>query len=412
MNQKSEQLRFDTSIELDMDQPLSLQKIFDAICKWLEEDKVKLETICDKKVITFQLENKKIVLLCKAITYLGNPHPIYKKRIQLPQWYQEFYMETIKTNPSLDVRFLGVYHYEGNIVFVDFLKDTYLQHGLHNSSAHVYINDLYEGMTYGIFEKTDKFGNKLVVIRNDRLIDYLKGIRKPTELPLFEIFKKFNCGFTFGKWLLALDVIKEMHADKWHQWRQAEWAGWFLEYRFHKFIHENHLEKTIKYTGVSNKKSNEPDFDLHFIEQNFYGDLKASDINKHEAPGNDQRNLIDCIYRYKRFWYIIYEHETIKDSKETGFSATIGRNRYIKLVDPKYSKDEMSYSSKMKNSVRFTKMTILELNAINFRNILKDFNQGHQPDGSPRAPKFNIDKKTLDNDNYVVFRYSYQSSSC
>ena len=54
------------------------------------------------------------------------------------------------------------------------------------------------------------------------------------------------------------------------------------------------------------------------------------------------------------------------------------------------------------------RMTIVELNKANFRDALKTFNQGKQPDGSARAPKFNINKKTLENDNYVVFRYSYK----
>ena len=63
---------------------------------------------------------------------------------------------------------------------------------------------------------------------------------------------------------------------------------------------------------------------------------------------------------------------------------------------------------KMKHSVKFTKMTIIELNKVNFRDALRTFNQGKQPDGSARAPKFKINKQTLANDNFVVFRYSYK----
>ena len=149
------------------------------------------------------------------------------------------------------------------------------------------------------------------------------------------------------------------------------------------------------------------DFDIRFEESDFYGDLKASDIKKNETPGNDQENLVECIYRYNKFWYVIYEHETKKDS-DYGYEATKARNHYIKSVDPSYDKDEMSYHSRMKHSVKFMRMTIIELNKANFRDALKTFNQGKQPDGSARAPKFNINKKTLENDNYVVFRYSYK----
>lgn len=120
--------------------------------------------------------------------------------------------------------------------------------------------------------------------------------------------------------------------------------------------------------------------------------MKASDISKKETPGNDQRTLVECIYRYNKFWYVIYEHETQKDS-DNNYEATKARNKYIKSVDPAYDKDEMSYSSRMKHSVKFTKMTIIELNRVNYRDALKDFNQGRQADGNVRTPKFNINKK-------------------
>ena len=62
----------------------------------------------------------------------------------------------------------------------------------------------------------------------------------------------------------------------------------------------------------------------------------------------------------------------------------------------------------MKSQVKFVKMSIVELNRINFREALTDFHQGRQPDGKARALKFNINKKVLENDNFVVFRYTYK----
>jgi len=61
----------------------------------------------------------------------------------------------------------------------------------------------------------------------------------------------------------------------------------------------------------------------------------------------------------------------------------------------------------MKHSVKFMKMSIIELNRVNYREALKDFHQGHQPDGNARKPKFIINKEVLKNDNFVVFRYTY-----
>jgi hypothetical protein len=262
-------------------------------------------------------------------------------------------------------------------------------------------------MTNGVFTKEDKYGNTITTVRKDRFKDYLIG-KHIQSSNLFDLFRQFNCGFSFGQWLKALDVIKEMHENEWHQWRQAEWAGWFLEYKFNKFTIEENVTNQMRYVGSSLKREGDLDFDIRFDEADFYGDLKASDVSKWEAPGNDQQNLTECIYRYDKFWYVIYEHETIKDSEQLNYEATRARNRYIKSVDPSYEKDELSYHKRMKSQVKFVKMSIVELNRINFREALIDFHQGRQPDGKARALKFNINKKVLENDNFVVFRYTYK----
>jgi hypothetical protein len=201
-----------------------------------------------------------------------------------------------------------------------------------------------------------------------------------------------------------------MHQNEWHQWKQTEWAGFFLEYKFNKFTVDEKVTNQMRYVGSSHKREGDLDFDVRFDEANFYGDLKASDISKNEAPGNDQKNFVECIYQYDKFWYIIYEHESIKESDN---ETTNARIEYIKSVDSSYYKkrgDESPSSSshkKLKSEVKFVKMSIVELNRINFRDVLTDFHQGRQPDGKPRALKFNINKKVLENDNYVVFRYTY-----
>jgi hypothetical protein len=163
----------------------------------------------------------------------------------------------------------------------------------------------------------------------------------------------------------------------------------------------------MRYVGSSLKRDGDLDFDIRFDEDNFYGDLKASDIRKTETPGNDQKNFVECIYQFDKFWYVIYEHETIKDSEDLNFEATKARNRYIKAFDPSYNKDELSYHDRMKSEVKFVKMYIIELNRVNYREALTEFHQGRQPDGKARAPKFNINKKAIE--NFVVFRYTYQN---
>lgn len=413
MNVDSEQITLDKNLVVAQDQPMTDKQLQKCLIEVLGEGKCRILTVPPRRWVLEFVDGSKVYhLLVRTCTYLGNPHPIFKKRVQLPLWFNEYTNAITKKNPKVDVRYIGVYHYEdkhhgNNVIFVDFQKDTYLKKKGHNSSAHVYTNDLFQAMTYGVFTKEDFFGNNISAIRRDKFRDYLTKKVSETN-SLFDLFRKFNCGFTFGKWLKALDVIKEMHKNEWHQWRQPEWAGFFLEYKFNKFTIENNITNQMRYVGSSLKREGDLDFDIRFDEEDFYGDLKASDINKKETPGNDQRNLIECIYQYDKFWYVIYEHETIKDSEATGYEATKGRNHYIKKVDPSYENDEMSYHERMKNSVKFMKMTIIELNRVNYRQALTDFHQGHQPGGGARKPKFNINKEVLENDNFVVFRYTYK----
>ena len=412
MNVDSEQITLDKSLVVAQDQPLSDRQLQECLFNTLGKGRCKILKVPSRKWALEFVDNGKVYhLLVRSCTYLGNPHPIFKKRVQLPLWFNEYVRNIHAENPNIDVRYIGVYHYGDvhhgdNVIFVDFNKETYLTKRGHNSSAHIYTNDLFQAMTYGVFTKEDYFGNRISTIRKDKFKDYICGKTFQTN-SLFELFRQFNCGFSFGKWLKALDVIKEMHKNEWHQWRQGEWAGWFLEYKFNKFTIDTYITGQMRYVGRSLKIDCDLDFDIRFDEDDFYGDLKASDVKKHVTPGNDQENLIECIYQFDKFWYVIYEHETIKDS-DVGYEATKGRNNYIKSVNPTYYKGEMSYHGRMKNSVKFVKMSIVELNRINFREALTVFNQGHQPDGSARKPKFNINKNVLENDNFVVFRYTYK----
>lgn len=84
-HQPSEQIRSDFGLEIADDQVLRTQKQQQkALVYYLGEEKCSTETILGKKVFVYKTNNKKYILLHKAILYLGNPHPIFKKRIQMP----------------------------------------------------------------------------------------------------------------------------------------------------------------------------------------------------------------------------------------------------------------------------------------------------------------------------------------
>ena len=408
-NIKSEQLRSDLSLELDYDQPLSNSRIIEMLTNLLGKEKTYTEKFDNKNVFCYQSNEKTEVLLLASITYMGGTgqHPVYKKRTQLKKWYKEA-VEHYEKDKNYNVRFIGVYHYKNNIIFADFIKDTYLNKKMNSSAAHVYTNDLYQAMKEGVFKRIDRNNNIIKTIKFTKFKDYLNNNTLEGENSLFALFSMFNNELTTNKWLTAERAIVEMHKGGWNHWKETEWPGWFLEFKMNSFIEEYSLENKIKYIGSSSLSKNMLDFDLWFDEEKFYGDLKASDSAARETPGNDQENFMDSINKYDKFWYIIYEHDTIKDKDTNDFEATRFRTKYIKDNNewPKNKPwDELSYSKRMKNSVKFIKMYIIELNRVNYREVLSDFNQGKQPDGSKRKPKFKITKNNID--NFLVFQENF-----
>ena len=153
---------------------------------------------------------------------------------------------------------------------------------------------------------------------------------------------------------------------------------------------------------IGNKKTDDLlDFDLYFRNDDFYGDLKASDIDKKDAPGNDQDTTLEAINYNGRLCYVIYEHKTRKD---TDYNSEMAIARMELIGTPYKPGSKISYQTRMKHSVNFKRMIILELNRINMHEILRDFNQGHNSDGNTRNVKFIINKRNID--NFII--YSYQ----
>src|SRR5690606_28969271 len=120
--------------------------------------------------------------------------------------------------------------------------------------------------------------------------------------PHLEVFTRFNPTFLTGERHLALPSVKQMHAARWPDAFQGEWPGFYLEYRFQAFLTTNRLTDRVRY--VKEKRPGEFDYDLAFEEAGtlrHYGDLKASDHERHEAPGNDAAAIYKCVNRFGKF---------------------------------------------------------------------------------------------------------------
>jgi len=327
-------------------------------------------------------------LLVKNISYLGHPHPIYKKRIQVPKNWSNFLK---KDNSFL----MGVYHFEDNLIFALFDKK---QRGK-NSSAHISTIDILKAVELGIFYKTDKSNNKLIVFRSDKLNDIFKslyGNKQIKNSDEIEVFNRFT-EVLDKKWD-GIGSYKEMISSNFSQAFQPEWPGFYFEYKFESFMKLNTQYSNIcKY--IRNKKIDDLDFDVEFIKNNFFGDLKTHSVKSDSILGNDKKSFEKVIEVHGKLWYLVLELKTRKDSD---FNCVVSKfwNNELNTKKGK-KKDSGSYCGRMKYDVSLLQFYILEINQFNKKYIL-DFNQPKNSNGQPRELKIQIKKKDID--NFVIFR--------
>lgn len=327
-------------------------------------------------------------LYFKNISYLGNPHPYYKKRIQIGDNFKSFFVDCKAKN--ITALLVGVYSYKGNIAFVDFDTEQYAEAKAHNSSAHVYTNDLLNGIKRGIFQKTDSFGNVITVYSSSNVDKFLSSKLADDIDFRYSFIKPFDQFFTsIEKSWYGIDCYIEMNKAGFSNKNQPEWPGFYLEYRLEKYILDNAIQDKIRYS--QNKKQSEIDLDLFFPEINCYGDLKAHSNSSQGIQGNDWNTVMNVL-DYTSIYYVVCEHDTIKD-KDCNFEVTLFWN---KMLD---KKNLMSYSSKMKNRVTLTGYKVLEINKYNIQH-LSEFHQGHNSNGDKREKKIMI--KSNDVNNFLI----------
>lgn len=373
----------------------------------------------ERKLILGDHKGKKFAIRCKNITYLGIPHPAYKKRIQISNDLNDFVQEAQKVNakPLL----MGIYSNNDNLLFASFGIETYINKKANNSSAHVFTSDLAAASTEKYFEKTDFFKNSITVFTKDyvnafldRALDIEKddfeydlSILKQKYVDAHKIYidedeiahyeKCFNNeiiprveDFLINQerdWK-GINCYQEMIKDDYNDKYQSEWPAHYLEYKFNNYIEKNGIKDYIRF--AQDKTKGGIDLDLFFPEINTYGDLKAHSEGVRSIPGNDFSVITKQILNEDkpgRVYYIVCEHSTEKDCNH-GYEVTKFWNTAQKKTNL------MSYSTRMKNSVRLNKLYILEIN-INNMEYLSIFWQGINSNKKPRPPKIGIECKNF-----------------
>lgn len=321
---------------------------------------------------------KEFLLFVKQITYLGNPHSAFKKRIQLSKGWNE----SLKQENAF---LIGIYKYQDTFLYVHFDKKNFIERQTNNSSAHVYTYDLLKAIEDGIHTRIDIKNNVINIIRQDKITDYFDTLLNvgqvlSKEIQLFEHFKN-----SLNKKYNGIESYKEMIEFNHNNKYQPEWPGFYLEYKFIRLLNTFPEYKQIC-QFVSNKKNGDLDFDLNFNE-NYLGDLKAHTNGTGGILGNDKISVDRAIAKYNKLWYVVFNHNTNKD-KDNNYVVT----NYWNIAQGK--ENLKSYGDKMKHSIEFTDFEILEFNKFNIHH-LTEFKQGINSDGNKRAPKIKINKKEI-----------------
>lgn len=378
-NVKVEQILNSTVVE-DYAEILTPSEMKEIVCESFKDSRINSDGY-----IYGSYMGTKYCILCKNISYLGNPHPIYKKRIQIPDGFINLYNDNI--NKGITTLLIGVYKYKDTVLFCDFDTSKYVNNKSHNSSAHIYTIDLLNGLRNGIFKKKDYRNNIITVFDENNVSKFLEmklNVSLTCGVEVFDTLDEFFASM-FKEWI-GIECYLEMIENDFNNKFQPEWPGFYLEYKLKKYLDENHKTDIIRY--CQNKKNGDIDLDLYFPKLGMYGDLKTHSLNSNAIQGNDYSTIMNLIEN-KSVYYIVCSHETEKD-KNHNFVVTEFWNK------AQNKEDLHSYGNKMKYSVKITKYYILEINKYN-KKYLEIFKQGKNSDGKPREPKIMIPDKYIEN---------------
>ncbi len=389
---KIDQILKNGKVTQDLDQTLSTKEIDD-----LYKDMFGLNFTKDRKqCILFN----KVGVLTANVTYLGNPHPIYKKRIQLKDYYPEYAKSN--SDKGLKTIFVGIYTYNETRLFVVFEPGTYLKKKSHNSSAHVFSMNLQYAQRAGEFFKTDGFDNKVHIFKPEHFKEYVKSLAgiEPVVSDYEDVIKTIKDYFvsffsSFQKDWNGIKSYKEMISNGYQNARQNRWPGWYFEYLFRNYL-QSHETKDIAWN--SNKKKDGIDLDLVFPTKEWvYGDLKADQIDE-DILGNNFESFEKVVVQHNGVvYYICALYKAEKDSKHDYVTSKFWNS--LRDEDKKYKNDvelQNRAGKQMKYSVKIESINILKIDK-NMYEILKEnpFNQGRNSDGKPRNPKLKVKKDMI-----------------
>lgn len=348
----------------------------------------------------YKYNDIRYAIMIKNVTYLGIPHPKYKKRIQITADLKKFYRTCV--NNEIKPLLMGYYSGGGNDILVDYSIETYVNKKTHNSSAHVMVEDLQQATLYGYFQKVDYFNNTITVFQKEFIKDFLNekfSSKEDDFVQLKMINRNASDGKNFEEDILphirtfydevnkewnGIDCYKKMFDADYSKKRESEWPGYYFEFVFENYINDKKLVDIIQM--YQDRTNGGIDLDLYFPTLDEFGDLKTHSTTSSAIIGNDKESFIKALEK-GNVYYVVSELEVNRDI-DFDSEVTIFWNTLLN------KENKLSYKDRMKNSVKIVNAYVIEIKPTDI-DKLSIFKQGVNSNGKTRKEKISISNTKL-----------------
>lgn len=382
--------------------------------KILKKSNVDIEWINKKQQpynfkMPFSSGTAQVNLYLSCVTYLGKPHPKYKKRMQLSDSADRSFLEKDNTQDNITLM-IGLYLYdENNLMFVAWDSSSNKQAGK-SKSSHVYTNDILLATKNGVSQRKDKNGNNIYCFKPEYLNDFINYnyLYLEHQISFIEYLNEFNRDIDEYMFLDGIvdylkedligrnsvwdgkECLKEMKDNNYRNWAQTEWQGFFLEYLMQKELNSSNskIEQLLEIPGPKYGKTV---FDSFY---NIPWDFKVHVNDNNQVITNDMEAIESALNDYGKIGFIILSGDAEKEI-ETEFSDW--RNE-LKGGLSKNQLDNIAKNKKhRKLKTKFTpteiKVITIDNNGLTKHGILRGL---RNPNGNIRRDKLviNLDKLT------------------
>lgn len=392
-------------------------------CDFFEQSlgsKIDIEWI-DKKNQPYQFRLKfndiytNFNVYMSSVTYLGKPHPKFKKRMQLSDSADRSFLNShnSKTNITL---MLGIYLYdETNPIFVAWDSSSNMNAGK-SKSSHVYINDIMLAMQNGVSQRKDKYNNSVYCFKPNYLFDFINYnyLYLEHEITFIDYLKEFDSEIDEYMFLDGIvdflkedligrnsvwdgkDCLVEMKDNNFKNWAQTEWQGFFLEYLMQKEAKKENgrLEQILDIPGP---RYGNTVFDSFY---NIPWDFKVHVDENNQIITNDMEAVNKALESYGKIGFIIVSGSAEKEINtefsdwRNEFKGGLSKNQLDNIAKNKKHR-------KLKTKFKPTEIMaiVIDKNGLSKHGILKGL---RNPNGNIRRDKLVLYLDRLNEEEIIL----------